>query len=165
MFQQRTWILQRANIEILRECQRSISDQFSEKLSLTQKDLIEKIFYFSKQSDHQPFHEAVERLKHSLIEAAFDFSQLPDYDGNQAVTAASQSEGDSVASTDTQEVTSSEIAKKRLRMYRGRQTVVETSEKAFDKPAKDLKSVTDTLLDEPAKPASKAKRIYRGREI
>ena len=80
MFQQRVWILQRSNIEILRECQRLIMDQFAERISLTQSDIIDRIFYFHGKSSNQRFHEAVERLKMSLMEAAFDLRQLPSYE-------------------------------------------------------------------------------------
>lgn len=161
MFQQRTWILQRANIEILRECQRYIADLFSEKISLTQKDLIEKIFYFSTRSQNKPFHEAVERLKHSLIEAAFDFSQLPEYEQESLSVQKDQA----LESKPEAIVQASPEPKKRTRMYRGREVVVETPPQGFDKPVKHLTSSDETFLGEEVKPLAKKKRIYRGREF
>lgn len=136
MFQQRTWILQRANIELLRECQRNIYELFSEKLSLTQKDLIERILYFSNRSDNQQFLDAVSRLKESLERAAFDFSALP-LDSDAAKT----------------------------RVYRGQVIPSDETASSYDKPVKFLKSTTDALQGEPVSSASTTKRVYRGRVV
>lgn len=141
MFQQRTWILQRSNIELLRECQRIIQEQFSERLSLAQNDLIEKIFFFSTKTNHPHFNDAVERLKDSLAEASFDITQLPGCESDQLLDQPP-----------------SNSAK---RIYRGRQVTVELSEQALQGDNEVLTQALAESTDTKAKP----KRVYRGRVV
>ncbi|MCG8671554.1 MAG: hypothetical protein MI867_19265 [Pseudomonadales bacterium] len=167
MFQQRTWILQRSNIELLRDCQRFVSDQFSEKLSLTQTDLLEKIFYFSTQTQNKPFHETVERLKHSLVEAAFDITTLPGCEPAAADAVIEADAGvDEVEDLQSAELVSVDVAPtkpKRKRMYRGREVIVDEPIKVTAKET--VSADVETLKGEDVTEKVARKRIYRGRVV
>ncbi len=147
MFQHRSWILQRSNIELLRECQRLIQEQFSEKLSLTQTDLIERIFLFSLRSSNPRFNETVKRLKDSLEEASYDLSELPGH-APTAITPPEPAVGESVADT-----------RGREKVYRGRRVAVSVPE-AEAGPVPEL-----PLGDEVTETSKRRRRVYRGRVV
>ena len=148
MLDHRSWILQRSNIELLRECQRLIYEQFSEKLSLTQNDLIEKIFLFAINSSNPRFNDTVERLRHSLEQASIDTSDLPG-----CGPAAEQEPEPTVR-----------VSRASEKVYRGRRVMVELPELPVNEPQAD-KSL-DALQGEPlAEVRKKPRRVYRGRVI
>ncbi|MCG8315992.1 MAG: hypothetical protein MI976_22495 [Pseudomonadales bacterium] len=167
MFQQRVWILQRSNIEILRECQRLIMDQFAERISLTQSDIIDRIFYFHGKSSNQRFHEAVERLKMSLMEAAFDLRQLPSYEEPEGPHSFQPDTYQPEAlHADTLATASTQPPKNRQRVYRGQKVVIENQSSPHSAQPNDSE-LTAALANPMGSVASSKsrKRIYRGRVI
>lgn len=149
MFQQRSWILQRSNIELLRECQRLVQAHFSERLSLTQNDLIEKIFLFSSKTSNPDFHHTVDKLRHSLAEASFDLASLHRVD-----TAAEEREHIQPSGNDTSQRSGP------TRIYRGRRIEVALPEELPAAPSKPL-SLGEPVTDREKRP----RRVYRGRVI
>ena len=149
MFQHRYWILQRSNIELLRECQRQIQEQFSEKLSLTQTDLIERIFLFSLRSSNPRFNETVNRLKESLAEASYDLSELPGQEPAPAEVATG------VMPASSQRETSG-----RKMVYRGRQVAIRLPEPGGSEPVRPM-----SFGEELSGTTKRPRRVYRGQVI
>lgn len=145
MFEHRAWILQRYNIELLRQCQRLIHEHFSQKLSLTEPDLINKIFYFYTLSDNAVFDKLVESLKASLQEAGYDMASLP---GNETVMAESRQVNENTP-------------RQSERIYRGRKVTINQPER----PAVSDQQITAALALEVAPPNKSTRRIYRGRIV
>ncbi|MDX1693434.1 MAG: hypothetical protein R3208_06695 [Ketobacteraceae bacterium] len=154
MFEHRSWILQRSNIELLRECQRLINEQFAEKLSLAQNDLIEKIFLFSLKSTNPRFNDTVERLRHSLIEASYDLSALP---GQATVSPQT-------ADPDPEQAEPERVSRASEKVYRGQRVVLEVNQVAT--PGDEARSRRVLMIGEPMQgTVKKQRRVYRGHVI